>query len=161
MTGGFYPLLLRLWRVLPLPGAARALLLWWTNPHYLIAVSGCLFDEQGRLLLGRHSYLPPPGWGLPGGTVRASESLEAAVQRELAEELGLAVEVGSLLAWVAAPCPRRMVFAFACYRRAGEFRPSAEILDAAYFPLGEAIQLVRPEGRVLLERIAARRANAE
>ena len=44
-------------------------------------------DEQGRILLVRHTYLS--GWHLPGGGVDPGESTEAAALRELREETGL------------------------------------------------------------------------
>jgi len=94
-----YRVLLRLWRLAPLPQAARGFILWCANQRFLIGVVGLIWDDQGRLLLARHSYLPPPGWSLPGGWLGADESLEAGVARELAEELGMAVEVGPLVGW--------------------------------------------------------------
>ncbi len=61
----------------------------------------CLFtDQAGRLLV-----LEPPyksTWDLPGGMVEKDESPRVAAQREVYEEIGLAVEPGALLAvdWV-------------------------------------------------------------
>ena len=57
-------------------------------------------DTDGRILLARRA----PGqhlaghWELPGGKVEPGESLKAALQRELLEELGLVVSVGEELA---------------------------------------------------------------
>ncbi len=60
-----------------------------------LAVSACLFDPQGRVLLVKRRNEPFAGrWSLPGGRVEAGESLADAVHREVLEETG--VTAGSL-----------------------------------------------------------------
>ncbi|HSZ12119.1 MAG TPA: NUDIX domain-containing protein [Rhizomicrobium sp.] len=44
-------------------------------------------DRDGRVLLVKHSYVR--GWHLPGGGVRGGEPADAAVLREVTEEVGL------------------------------------------------------------------------
>jgi len=51
-------------------------------------VAGVVRDEAGRVLLVRSRF--GSGWGLPGGGVGRGEPPDAAVQRELREEVGLA-----------------------------------------------------------------------
>lgn len=53
-----------------------------------IRVSAIL-RREGRLLLCRHEKAGREYWLLPGGGVNAGESLDRALQRELAEELGI------------------------------------------------------------------------
>jgi ADP-ribose pyrophosphatase YjhB (NUDIX family) len=58
--------------------------------------AGALFaDGQGRVLMVRPTY--KDYWDIPGGYVEPGESPRAACQRELKEELGLALQVGRLL----------------------------------------------------------------
>ena len=49
--------------------------------------TGVVEDAENRVLLVRHSYME--GWHLPGGGVDAGEPPDAAVIRELQEEVGL------------------------------------------------------------------------
>ena len=62
---------------------------WWriARPR-TVGARAVVFDAAGALVLVRHGY--EPGLYLPGGGVRRGEAPEAAVLRELAEELGLA-----------------------------------------------------------------------
>jgi acetyl-CoA carboxylase carboxyl transferase subunit beta len=55
-------------------------------------------DEAGRVLLVRRGHEPSAGrWSVPGGRIEAGETPAEAAVREVAEETGLQVEVGSLL----------------------------------------------------------------
>ena len=62
----------------------------------MIVAAGALFsDGDGRIMLVRPSY--KPFWDIPGGVVEPDETPIQACAREIAEELGLTVEVGRLL----------------------------------------------------------------
>ena len=52
-----------------------------------VGVRGLVRDEQGHVLLVRHSYVD--GWYMPGGGVERSETVMAALTRELDEETGI------------------------------------------------------------------------
>lgn len=65
-----------------------------------IAVGGVVI-RQGHILLVQRGHEPQKGrWSLPGGKVKPGESLQRALEREIAEETGLNVRCGSLVGFV-------------------------------------------------------------
>ncbi len=95
-------------------------------------VCGAVFDADGKVLLVRHSYMP--GWQLPGGGVDRGEPPQAAIVRELDEEVGLTggvVEFFGLYSRKAGWATNVV----ALYRITGgaiAFRPSLEIREIRF-----------------------------
>lgn len=60
----------------------------------IVVVGAALFDDGGRLLAARRSAPPELAgrWELPGGKVEPGERPDAALVRELREELGVDAE---------------------------------------------------------------------
>ncbi|GGT66358.1 NUDIX domain-containing protein [Streptomyces purpureus] len=74
-------------------------------PRVLAGAAALFRDAEGRVLLVEPNYRE--GWALPGGTIESDEgeTPRQAARRETAEEIGLDVELGRLLAvdWVPGP----------------------------------------------------------
>lgn len=68
-------------------------------------VGAAIFDDQGRCLVTRRSAAmsQPDTWEFPGGKVERGESPQAALVREIREELDVEIEVGELLSVGMAP----------------------------------------------------------
>lgn len=65
--------------------AAR--IVWRITKPRTVGVRAILLDRDGRIALVRHTYMDH--WYLPGGGVKKGESIDAALFRELAEEVGV------------------------------------------------------------------------
>lgn len=57
-----------------------------------------LVEHDGKLLMIRHDRDGVVRWEIPGGYAECGESLEDAAAREVAEETGVLVQVGALVA---------------------------------------------------------------
>ena len=65
--------------------------------HPRVGVGAVVLDA-GRVLLVRRGKPPLMGkWSLPGGMVELGETTRQAVEREIAEECGLAIRVGEVV----------------------------------------------------------------
>lgn len=66
--------------------------------HSAPTASALVLDEAGRVLLARRRYEPDAGrWDVPGGFLEEGEDPLAGLRRELREETGLEIEVGSFV----------------------------------------------------------------
>lgn len=67
-----------------------------TDPPLIVVVAAVIRDAQNRILLAQRLEGSHMGglWEFPGGKVEAGESPEAALRRELREELGVSSVIG-------------------------------------------------------------------
>ena len=125
----------------------------------ILHVVGAAIVEAERVLLTRRGpALSMPGkWEFPGGKVEAGEAPEAALAREVAEELGLAIEVGAHLGRGSALHAGRRIRLDVFLARAAAGEPALGEHDAAgWFTAAELGGLDWPEADLpILPRLAA------
>lgn len=69
---------------------------WWqVIPRKREAADALLLDETGRVLIVQNPW--DEAWTLPGGVLEAGEPPRRGAEREIEEELGLSITMGSLL----------------------------------------------------------------
>ena len=138
-------LITAIWDRLPLNRRLRSWLVWLFNAKFTVGVIALILDEQGRVLLFKHTYRRDKPWGLPSGSLQPGESLENCLVRELREETGMEIAVDGLLSAAAYPRRRRIDTIFSCRltndKGLKSFRPSAEVSEARFFELDKL-----PEG---------------
>jgi 8-oxo-dGTP diphosphatase len=146
-----------LWRRLPL--WLQWAVLWLLNAKFTLGVSGVVFDEQGRVLVLKHTFRRRYPWGLVSGWVKGGEPLEAALLREIDEETKLSVVVERLLM---VRCDRLFLFleaVYLCRFTGGTFVPSNEITEARWCRPDELPSGVHPHHGPLIQRASVIRAN--
>lgn len=117
------------------PGDAPGPFRYASLPAAIVSAGVLFFDGTGRVMLVRPTY--KPGWEIPGGVVETSRGetpLQAAC-REVAEELGIEVPVGPVLAIDSVPATDERPAALAFVFDGGVLDP--ELLALIRFPDGE------------------------
>jgi ADP-ribose pyrophosphatase YjhB (NUDIX family) len=142
------------WRVAPL--GARRLTMRLIEPRFAVTAGAVVLDEQERVLLLNHVFRAGSGWGIPGGFIEKGEQPDAAIRRELLEEIGLELAEVELAFVRTLRRPSQVEIIFRC-RPQGEFAPrSVEIKSAAWFETQALPPELGRDQRRLIERALKR-----
>jgi 8-oxo-dGTP diphosphatase len=123
--------LLSVWRILPffMQRIASAIL----RPHFQVAVGAVILNENGELLLCRHSYRRLHAWGLPGGDLKFREDPIDGIKREVLEETGFKVNHVELLMAENSSTIHQVSLTYLCTGEHENFIPNDEVLEIRYF----------------------------
>ena len=134
--------LYRLMELLPLKAQRRLTQFVFRRRRALtLGVRGMAFDDEGRVLLVRHTY--KPGWQFPGGGVEFHDTAEEALAHELLDEAGIEVRARPQLFGIydnRAIFPGDHVLLYVL--RPGQYvrhpwRPNREIAEMGFFMPGD------------------------
>lgn len=101
--------------------------------------------HEGRILLARAPRFAPGVYSVLAGFVEAGETLEQAIHREVAEEVGIQVQNLRYFASQSWPFPHSLMMAFTADYAGGALQADGrEILDARWFASNEMPGLPSP-----------------
>lgn len=134
-----------------LPARAKLAIVHMREAHFLVGMLAVVVDEEGRILLFRHTYRPFAPWGLPSGWLRSDEDIHDSMSREIREETGLEVDFCEVMRVDVGSRPRRIDVWLRYRAREGMPRASAEVDEVRYFALDALPPLIASQERFLRE----------
>jgi 8-oxo-dGTP diphosphatase len=133
-----------------MPKWFRWILLWIVNHKFLIGVSAVIVNEQGEILLFKHTYRGKHPWGLPGGWLMKRENPARAIEREIYEESGFRVRALAPLIVDCADKFSQLDIIFFARFLSGNFQPSAEVSECGYFSPGDVYRML-PDSEEIIQ----------
>lgn len=139
-----------LWRHTP-----RSVRRWGVRlvePRFTVTAGAVITDDGGRVLLLNHVFRQGSGWGIPGGFIEKGEQPEAAIRRELREEIGLELERAEIAFVRTLKRPSQVEIIFRGRARGTTESQSVEIKSAEWFALDKLPKGLPRDQHVLIER---------
>ncbi len=140
-----------------LPGWVRRRLVRIGQRRFTVTAGAIIFDDDGHVLLLEHVFRPDSGWGIPGGFLNKGEQPEAALRRELREEIGVELERVEMLFARTLSGPRQIEIYFSA-RVIGTPQPcSFEIRAADWFTIDNLpAELSKDQRRLIQSALSAK-----
>ena len=143
-----------IWRYLP--GSVRGRLVRIGQKRFTGTVGAVIFDDHGQILLLDHVFRPEDGWGIPGGFISKGEQPEAALRREVREEIGIEIQDVELVLARTLPRSRQIEIYFRA-KALGRPEPcSFEIKRAGWFSIQDLPPELSKDQRRLIQRAIER-----
>ena len=138
--------LLQIWRILPMWIHVFAMRIY--RAKFRAAVAALIFDEQGRILLFKHTYRKFE-WGIPAGGLEYNEQPAQAIVREFFEETGMQIKAEKLLLAESSREDRNISLIFLCVIVSGTFKESHEISEIKYFDVNDLPKMLFAEKELI------------
>ena len=134
--------LLRIWRMLPMWVHVLAMRIF--RAKFRASVAALIFNEQGQVLLFKHTYRKFE-WGIPAGGLEYGEQPDKAILREFFEETGMQIEIERLLLAESSKEDRNISIVYLCRIVSGSFQESNERSEMKYFDVNDLQRMLFAE----------------
>jgi len=136
----------------------RRTLVWFVTQKFLVGVVGIVLNDDGKILLLKHSYRKEYPWGLPSGWLKKGERPSDGISREIFEETGLEVQVKKPLFPKSDPKWARLDLIFLCVIKDGEIRLSDEVVSVRFFNVEDLPPILESQKNLILETLSLLKA---
>ena len=106
---------------------------FWDNPLPVVAA---IIEKEGKVLLARNKEWPEKVFGLITGFLEKGEAPEAAIKREVKEELGLDSEIMGLVGIYCFLEKNQLIITYQL-SAAGEMKLGDELAEIKWIPIGK------------------------
>jgi 8-oxo-dGTP diphosphatase len=130
-----------------------------TQTRFTVTAGALVFNDRAQVLLLKHRFRAGSGWGIPGGFLESGEQPEAALRRELREEIGLEIENVEIFTARSFKKPRQVEILFRCRANADVKTRTIEVERAEWFSVQSLPAGLPKDQRLLIERATAYGAN--
>jgi len=148
-----------IWRYLP--GVVRRRLVRIGQGRFTVTAGAFVFDDESRILLLEHEFRPDSRWGIPGGFLARGEQPEAALRRELREEVSLELTNVEFFFARTLPKPRQVEIYFICNPANVPTPSSFEIRQARWFTMNDLPLDLSQDQLRLIKRALSRETTRE
>jgi len=138
-----------IWRTLP--PQARLKIVRATQRKFTASAAAIVINDKSEVLLLDHVLRPFATWGLPGGFLSRGEQPEAALKREIREEVG--VEITDISLYRVRNHDRHVEILYTARSNQTAQIKSREIVNCGWFSADDLPKRVSPGQKRMIEEI--------
>ena len=110
-------------------------------PKHIVLTTALVVNEDDKILVIKAPD-PSRGWEMPGGQLEEGEDLYHGVKREIYEETGISISVGSLVGIYTSISDTSVIFCFLAEYQSGKSATSQESLEVKWVDKGELVSII-------------------
>jgi mutator protein MutT len=152
-------LLGKLWRYTP--ARLRRLTMRMTHARFTVTAGAVIQNEEGKVLLLKHTFRTGSGWGLPGGFLEGGEQPLEGLRRELREEIGLEIERVEFFTARSFKKPQQVEILFHAFSSGDAKQKSIEVDRATWFSPDSLPEGLPKDQRMIVQRALSDRGKAQ